>query len=265
VKKNIIFFLIPIIVILVIFGTAVTCNMCGFGITTPTSAAEAQASETIEDQSGITSDESDTETVYETPQETVAKETKSTDEPKTTDSQKEAPASSEQPKVEKTYDFIASEMGTVTPKFGSEGPLCIGDSEENLDLRGRFAFDVSILSGKEITYAKLKLINPLITGIVDFKGPILIYYNDFLPDITVSDYFNNNVYGSPETFAWNADPIEFSNTFLKKMVKERADAGIKLQFGIGFQSAYSGGAPDTPEFRYYAQNNCIILSVKYKE
>ena len=40
----------------------------------------------------------------------------------------------------------------------------IGDDQTNLDIRGRFAFDVSALAGKEIVYSKLKLV-------VEYKSP----------------------------------------------------------------------------------------------
>jgi len=57
VKKNKSFLLISILVMLVLFGTAASCNMCGFDITTPSSAAEASTSETTDGQTDQTSSE----------------------------------------------------------------------------------------------------------------------------------------------------------------------------------------------------------------
>lgn len=48
------------------------------------------------------------------------------------------------------------------------------------------------------------------------------------------------------------------------MVKERADSGVKMQFGIGYQNAAAGGLPDTPELRIYEKDG-ITLTVTYKE
>ena len=167
--------------------------------------------------------------------------------------------------VSKTIDFHPSDIGCVSPVAASTTEIAIGDDPSNHDMRGRFAFDVGALAGKEITSVKLKLVALYISpDLCNFKGNIVIYYNDFLPDITVYDYTHGTVYAGPETFAWDADPLQFSTDFLKAMVKERADSGVKLQFGIGYQNAATGGLPDTLEIRYYEKDG-ITLTVTYEE
>jgi len=170
-----------------------------------------------------------------------------------------------QPKVEKTVQFMTSDYVSVGP-YGYIGlqMLGIGDSPFNTDCRGRFAFDVSSLSGKEIIYAKVSLVKPqLSANPCNFKGDILIFYNDFLPDLSAQDYYSV-AYAGPEVFAWDADPLEFSNDFLKDKVKERADSGIKLQFGIGYQNSNTGGVKDIFEGRSY-YNIDINITVTYYE
>ena len=349
--KNKLFPFISILVLLILFGTAATCNMCGFGLTTPTVATEKAVSETTDSQEDNTSAETaiveETVAEDETVEETVAEETKETTDSKTTDSQKEAPTikleiyegptysqtdnvcyyrikatvtgdpvptvtfskddsngafgskkvqvnltksspsytltaiaknsageakysitlnwGCSQPKVEKTVQFMTSDYVSVGP-YGYKGlqMLGIGDSPYNTDCRGRFAFDVSSLSGKEIIYAKVSLVKPqLSANPCNFKGDILIFYNDFLPDLSAQDYYSA-AYAGPEVFAWDADPLEFSNDFLKDKVKERADSGIKLQFGIGYQNSNTGGVKDIFEGRAYYSTN-INITVTYYE
>jgi len=168
-------------------------------------------------------------------------------------------------KVEKIAEFIASDTGTVGPN-GYQGlqVVSFGDSQYNTDWRGRFSFDISSLKGYEIISAKVSLKYPQLSpNPCNFKGNIVIFYNDFLPDITSSDYYIAS-YAGPEVFAWDVDPLEFSNDFLKNKVKERVDSGIKLQFGIGYQNTNTGGLPDVFEGRSY-YNTTITLIVTYYE
>lgn len=51
------YILIAMLSIVFLFGISATCNMCGFDITTPTTAAEVSTSETIDGQSDQTSSE----------------------------------------------------------------------------------------------------------------------------------------------------------------------------------------------------------------
>ncbi len=137
--------------------------------------------------------------------------------------------------VEKTLVLHPSYFGTVGPSgFVTPAVLTIGDSEFNTDWRGRFAFDVSALAGKDIQSAKLKLAAAERSyPLCDFRGEIVIFYNDFLPDLTASDYGSAG-YAGPQSFAWDANPLEFSTDFLRDKVKERADSGVMIQFGIGY-------------------------------
>jgi hypothetical protein len=166
--------------------------------------------------------------------------------------------------VEKTVELHPSDYGTVSEFKGLYGGVFVGYFTDH-DERGRFAFDLSTLAGKEITYAQVKLINPNYTkDLCNFMGDIAIFYNDFLPDITKDDYYNNNTYGSPAVFSWDEEPLQFSDDFLKNKVKERADSGTKLQFGIGFTKPAAAGSLNLMACRSYYKEN-IILTVKYKE
>ena len=139
----------------------------------------------------------------------------------------------------------------------------IGDSAYNTDWRGRFAFDVSALAGKEIKSAKLKLPNPDLTQIsCDFKGNIMIFFNDFLPGLTASDYSSVGTEG--QLFLWDQSPLEFSTDFLRDKVKERADSGVELQFGIGYALPLVTNSNNLIEGRRYSSGD-ITLTVIYLE
>jgi len=331
--------LISIFTLIILFGTAATCNLCGI---TPTT--ETESSETVENDTGNTSDQ--TEQVKETVEQTTEQETTDTTESKTKDSLKEVPtiklkiyegptfSSSDNvcyyrieaaitgspiPIVkfskddsnstlgptksqvnltqsnpsytltataknsegiasdsieldwgcaplaeEKTVEFVASDSGAIGPSgFVMNDTMFIGDSEFNTDIRGRFAFDVSSLAEKEIIKATLKLLGGAEIYNCDFKGPIVVYYNDFLPGLTSSDYFGV-AYAGPEIFPWDTYLIEFSNEFLKNKVKERADSGVKIQFGIGYQDTNTGGLSNVYEGLVYIKER-ITLTVSYLE
>ena len=167
-------------------------------------------------------------------------------------------------KVEKTLVLNPSILGTVGPSgFVAPGVVIIADSEFNTDWRGRFAFDVSALGGKDIKSAKLKLSpNSISDPPCDFRGDIVIYYNDFLPDLTASDYASAG-YAGPQSFAWNVRPLEFSTDFLRDKVKERADSGVEIQFGIGYAILTSDFDGKTEGMSFASET--IILTVTYLE
>jgi hypothetical protein len=164
--------------------------------------------------------------------------------------------------VEKTVELHPSILGTVGPNgFCDTTFMAIGDSQFNTDWRGRFAFDLSSLKGKEIKDAtlSLKYYDPM--GIAAFKGDIFINYNDFLPDLTSSDY-SSPAYAPAGHYPWNPlSDMTVSDDFLKNKVKERADSGIELQFGISFSSADSD-FDNLAEGKIYHKED-IKLTVKY--
>jgi len=339
--KNKLYPLISILTLIVLFGTAATCNMCGLNLSTETTASTSAETTQTDDTS---TQASETE---ETTKATIAEdnnEEKTTDTTKSssTDTQAVAPTIKlqiyEGPTYSQSDDVCYYRIGAVVTgspsptvtfskddsngSFGSKkvqinltkgspnytliakvknsageatdsitldwgcgiilavmetielhpnitgfvGPdgtgniVAIGDSEFNTDMRGRFAFDVSSLAGKEIVSAKLKM-KYWEQFPCDFKGNILIFYNDFLPDITISDYYTV-AYAGPEAFAWNTDPLEFSNDFLKNKIAERANANIELQFGIGYEKAnVTDGGKDFDGQAYPAES--ILLTVTY--
>jgi hypothetical protein len=339
--KNKLFPLISILTLIILFGTAATCNMCGLNLTTETTTSTTEESQT----SNTSTQVSETE---ETTKVTIAEDTnegKTTDTTKSssTDSQAKAPtiklqtyegptysqadkvcyyrieaivtgsptpivtfskddsngafgsnkvqvniANSSQSyaltakaknsageatdsitldwgcgiilAVEKTIELHPNITGFVGPNGYTGKSVAIADSEFNTDLRGRFAFDVSSLAGKEIVSANLKM-KYMEQIPCDFKGNILIFYNDFLPDITTSDYYTA-AYAGPETFAWNTDPLEFSNDFLKNKIAERANSNIELQFGIGYEKANVTDGEGDFEGQYYLAES-ILLTVTY--
>jgi hypothetical protein len=288
VKKNIVFSLISILAIMIFFGTAALCNMCGIvpvSGTSVTTVSENKTSQTIPEETSAkkTVDEKPEEkpveeTLKKTTEETQSEDTEEIQSETTgssTDSGTEAPLIDfevENPDYnvftsdEKTIYFNPSDLGIITSEYGMVNEfIMIGDTATPYDSRGRFAFDISMLAGKEITGAELKLINPEIgSNPCNHKGNIVIFYNDFLPGITKEDYFIQNVYGGPEIFAWDADPLKFSNDFLKEKVKERANSGLKLQFGIGFEKPWTSSIPNNNQYRKYKMQD-IILTVYYTE
>jgi len=168
--------------------------------------------------------------------------------------------------VEKTIVLNPSISGTVGPAGGvTTDWLAIGDSIVNTDWRGRFAFDVSPLAGKEIVNAKLKLANPDYgSDPCNFKGDIVIFYNDFLPGLDAGDYYSPAL-ASAGIFAWCAEPLEFSTDVLKTKIAEKAASALKeLQFGIGYENNTTGGLPGVAAGRVYFAND-ITLTIVYNE
>ena len=165
--------------------------------------------------------------------------------------------------VEKTIVFHPYILGSITPSsVPSFTQVGIG-TFLNEDARGRFAFDVNPLAGKEIVDAELKLANPYITNPPPSvnKGIIVINYNDFLPDISNSDYAIA-AYAEAGKFDHNTDPLVVSNDYIKTKIAERALANTPLQFGIGYWFMNLGNSADSA--RIY-QASDITLTVKYNE
>ena len=164
--------------------------------------------------------------------------------------------------TEHTAQFHPNVIGTVGPGgFLDMTIVAFGDSLINTDWRGRFAFDVSSLAGKDIVAAELKLSHPDIIGDSAFKGDIVIFYNDFLP-LDAGDYFSA-AYAGPETFDNDEDPLKFSTGFLEDKIAERASAHVQLQFGIGYENTGSDIDGDA-EGRIYTSDD-ITLTVTYLE
>ncbi len=346
-KKNNLFLFISILILVILLGTAATCNMCGINLSTETTTSTVVDTET--DKTSIEATETKETVVEATGEESVkdTNEEKSSETDKVTaaDPDGEAPTiklqicegptysqaddicyyrieaiitgspaptvtfskddsngsfgskkvqvnltksnqsytltakaknsagessasldlkwgcSQPQP-IEKTVEFHPSISGTVGPNgYCDTTFMAIGDSLFNTDWRGRFAFDVSSLAGKEIKDAKLFLKYTSAGGGGAFKGDIVLNYNDFLPGLTASDY-NSLAYASvcpPLKYPIN-DIVVTDNT-LKNKVKERADSGKELQFGIGFTNVGSDNDGEAEGMVYYKEN--ITLTVTY--
>jgi hypothetical protein len=72
----------------------------------------------------------------------------------------------------------------------------------------------------------------------NFKGDIVIFYNDFLPDLTADDYYSVG-YENAGTFPCNTDTLQVFSDLLLDKVYERANSNTELQFGIGYTNAVS--------------------------
>ena len=166
--------------------------------------------------------------------------------------------------VEKTIVLSTYILGTISPTLQNTVFVSLGNSPAGEDWRGRFAFDVSPVAGKEIVDAELKLADPDITAIpCTGKGDIVIMYNDFLPGITASDY------GLPAIalagqFTNDVNPLVVSNDLLKTKIAERALTSAPfLQFGIGYFIMGPGTSLPGQGRGYYA--NDITLTIVYNE
>jgi hypothetical protein len=166
--------------------------------------------------------------------------------------------------VQKTVVLNPTIFGTVGPGgYLNAAMIGLGDSVYNTDWRGRFAFDVSSLTGKDVISATLKLSGPdITTPPCDFKGNIVIFFNDFLPGLTADDYYSTGTQG--QLFPWNLDPLQFSTDYLRDKVKERATSGVGLQFGIGYENAAATNSNGIAEGRAYYAND-VTLTVVYEE
>jgi len=310
--KRKLFPLISIFILVILFGTAAICNMCGLNLSTETATSTTEESQTASTSAQVSENE---ETTKVTTAEDTKEETTDTSKSGSTGATSKAPTielkilvgpiysqsdqlchyiieaivtGSPSPTVEfsrddsngsegkykveigvkinETYTLTAKVKNPsgektatleLSPEFidrnlhptilGTVGPagyvekdvLKIGDSPFNSDWRGRFAFDVSSLVGKQIMFVLLKLESPNeYGGPCNFKGDIVIFYNDFLPDLTADDYYSA-AYAGPETFACNADPLQVYGDFLFNKVHERAEANTELQFGIGYTNTAS--------------------------
>jgi len=120
------------------------------------------------------------------------------------------------------------------------------------------------MADKDVVSASLKLENPTMDGVCDFKGDIWIWYYDFLPGgITGADY-SGIPYAGPVSFSWDADTLEFSSDLLKNTIIDRAPLPRKLQFGITYENPAIGGDMGVPEGRKYEADD-ITLTVTYTE
>lgn len=311
--KNKLFPLISILVLVILFGIAATCNMCGLNLSTENSTSITEETET--DKNLVETSDAEETTKITTAADITKEETKEATKSNSTDSQAVAPtielkvhvgplySQSDQlchytieaiitgepsptvefsrddsnggegkykveigVKINESYNLTAKAKNSVgeatatldlSPEvidrnlhptiIGTVGPagyvekdtLKIGDSPFNSDWRGRFAFNVSSLVGKQIMFVLLELDSPNEYGNpCNFKGDIAIFYNDFLPDLTADDYYSA-AYAGPETFACNADPLQVHSDFLFDKILERAEANTELQFGIGYTNTAS--------------------------
>jgi hypothetical protein len=168
--------------------------------------------------------------------------------------------------VEKTMVFNPSNIANIdSAGIIDNSSVTFGDSSSDNDVHGFFAFDVSPLSGKNLISASIKLVDSNTTAKIDFKGNIQIWYVDFLAGgITGSDYNTNIPYSGPQSFKWNADPLQFSTDFLKNIISDRAGAQRKLELGVWFENSAIGGDNGAKEVRTY-HNNDIILTVVYAQ
>ena len=349
-NKNRLFLLVSILTLIILLGTAATCNMCGLNLTTETTTSTTEESQTGNTSTQVSETEETTKVslAEDTNEEKTTDTTKSnsTDTAKSssTDAQAAAPTIKLQIYEGPTYSqaddvcyyrIEAVVTGSPAPlvtfskddssgAFGSKkvqvnltqsnqnytltakaknssgeaeaaidlkwgcGPIQaiiktielhptivmtvgpsgftdlsvagIGDSQFNTDWRGRFAFNVSILEKKKIEGVSLKLTNPQMYNDCSFKGNIYLNYNDFLPDITSSNYFNA-AYAPANNFTWDADPLEISDDFLKNKVIERAETGLELQFGMSFEKNISDN-DGVADGRAYKSGD-ITLKVMY--
>jgi hypothetical protein len=138
-------------------------------------------------------------------------------------------------------NFFPSIKGTVGPAgYIEKDVLKIGDSSFNSDWRGRFAFDVSDLAGKQITVEILTVGTSTFYGNpCSFKeGDIVMFYNDFLPDLTADDYYSAG-YELAKTSPCDADSIMVWSNFLIDKIREMAYENTEIQFGIGYTNTSS--------------------------
>ena len=87
-------------------------------------------------------------------------------------------------------------------------------------------------------------------------------YNDFLPDITASDYAIAAIALAGQ-FTNDVNPLVVSNDLLKTKIAERALAGTALQFGIGYFIMGPGTSLPGQGRGYYT--NDITLTIVYNE
>lgn len=157
----------------------------------------------------------------------------------------------------------ASDLGYVIEDNGvNNETLIIGDSIQNRNVRGFFAFDIGrVLSGKTIDFASMTLHTYKLWGNPTFKGKIIIYFCDYLP-LTPEDYRIHPYYTLPLSFENDEEPIFYTSDYLRDIIQEKADSGEKLQFAINYESS-SSNMDSQIDGREYADLDDIYLAIKY--
>jgi hypothetical protein len=268
-KKNKLFIILIITIATLVFSTAQICNQCGITPSQETKEDVAgEAKQDPEDKDKTDKQDADEEqqseqTLQESPEQTQPTE----EEPETETTEQEGEVTEEtDPDTPIGLAILhPSDIGHIIKYVGrpfvvDTTVLIIGDSAENTDIRGFFAFDVSSLSGKEITSARLVLNTCRLHGDPSFKDHIGIRWGTYLP-LDPDDYLMLGTH--PITsFDNHIEPIEFSRDDLVVAIDNMANVTPgKLEFAMGYSSNASDIDGDLDGREYRTQD--ITLYVEY--
>jgi hypothetical protein len=163
-------------------------------------------------------------------------------------------------------EFHPSDVGHIiqhltTTHMVDTSSVLIGDSRDNTNIRGYFAFDLSSLAGKEIVSASLVLETYILHGDPSFKDYIGLRWGTYLP-LEPEDYLMLGTH--PVTIFDNLEePIEFIREDLNVAIYNSANVfNQKLQFALGYSNEASNGDLKLDGREYRSED--ITLTIEYR-
>jgi len=268
-KKNKLYILLSIFIIIMIFGTAASCNFCGI----PIKVGEVEEDKTevsIKDTGEVISEEKE-ETGEEVKEENITEEdselqVEESEEENDEEVLEEETVEEAIPKTTTVQTKLyPSDVGHIiqhaaSPNVVNTVNVIIGDSSSNTDIRGFFAFDVSSLSGTQIITASLILNTYILYDDPTFKDYIGLRWGTYLP-LDPNDYLMLGTH-PVESYDNNQEPIVFSRGDLVVAIGNMANINNdKLQFTIGYSNDSSDGDGIVDGREYRIED--IILLIEY--
>ena len=243
-KRNKLYFLVVILSVVSLFGTAAICNQCS--IIPAETTEEVSADETTSKESAsveeTTGKDQEKETAA-TEEETTAteEETAATDE-ETIESEEIAEETEEEiigegsgegvvftPSVDKNLSGYIVKGGLVSTRV-----VMVGDTGSNKEAKGYISFDISELLDSPIVSAELKISNIVAAVDPTFADQLNIKYYDYGGSLDSSDFaVGGDFLASIPTAGLTS--INISNNNLKNLIKKSIEAGkdyFQLKLGL---------------------------------
>jgi hypothetical protein len=243
-KRRKLYFLVVILSIVFLFGTAAICNQCAIvpAVTTGNTSAEettgkdqveetvAAAEETVGEETAA-AEETTTES-EEVAEETEAEETE-VEEIETEETEEEVIGEGSgvvfTPAVNKNLSGYIVKDGPVTTRV-----VMIGDIASNKDTKGYISFNISELMDSPIVSAELKISNIVAALDPTFAEQMNIKYYDYGDSLDISDFAVGGDFLASIPTAGLTN-INISDNNLKNLIKKSIEAGkdyFQLKLGL---------------------------------
>ena len=239
------FLFISILTLVILFGTAATCNFCGINLTTDTTATT-----TTESDSSETVVESNEETTSETTGKEQEEETTATDEETT-----EAEATETEETEEEIIGEGSGEGAVFTPDVDKnlsgyivkDGPVItrvvlVGDTASNKETKGYISFDISELLNSRVVSVELKISNIVAAVDPTFADQLNIKVYNYGNSLDISDFaVGGDLLASIPTAGLTS--INISSNNLKDLMNKSITGGtgyFQLKLGLSTPSDNDG-------------------------